>query len=46
MNHQKEKLRKQSNLQLPQRNLTKEVKHLNLKNYKTLKKFEEETNKV
>ena len=55
MNYQKEKLRKQSHLQLYQKvnkikylgiNLTKDVNDLYSENYKTLKKeIEEDTNK-
>ena len=52
MNYQKEKLRKQSHLQLYQKikylgiSLTKEVKNLYTENYKTLmKEIEENTNK-
>ena len=52
MNYQKEKLRKQSHLQLHQKNkyiginLTKEVKDLYLENCKTLmKETEDNTNK-
>ena len=52
-NHQKEKLRKQSYLQLQQQqqqqkgiNLTKDIKNLYWENYKTLRKeTEEDTNK-
>ena len=52
MNYQKEKLRKQSHLQLHKKNkylginLTKETKDLYTENYKTLKKeIKEDTNK-
>ena len=48
MNYQKEKLRKQSHLQLHQKriNLTKEVKDLYSENYKTLmKEIEDNTDK-
>ena len=53
MNYQKEKLRKQSYLQLHQKritylgiNLTKEIKDLYLKNYKTLMKEIEDNTQI